>query len=203
MIQKMSVYLPMDRRQALARGDVLPERTTGAALFADISGFTSLTEAMVRFFGKRRGAEELPRQLNRVYDSLIGQVHRYGGSVIGFAGDGITCWFDEADGEASVRATACAFALQEAMAAFATLSLPSAGGITPASLASIPVKLALKVAVASGAACRFLVGNRDIQLLEVIAGQTVARMTTGEHLANKGEVVVDAPTVAQLPQVNV
>ena len=38
-----SVYIPMDRRLALARGEPLPDRTHGAALFADISGFTPLT----------------------------------------------------------------------------------------------------------------------------------------------------------------
>ena len=43
--------------------------------------------------GARRGVEELTRQINRVYDALIGEVERSGGSVIGFAGDAITCWF--------------------------------------------------------------------------------------------------------------
>ena len=33
-------YLPIDRRQALVRDIALPDRATGAALFADISGFT-------------------------------------------------------------------------------------------------------------------------------------------------------------------
>ena len=40
-------YLPIDRRQALARGETLPERTEGAGLFADISGFTALTDALL------------------------------------------------------------------------------------------------------------------------------------------------------------
>ena len=42
------LYLPQDRRLALARQSVLPERTHGAALFADIAGFTPLTEGLVR-----------------------------------------------------------------------------------------------------------------------------------------------------------
>ena len=37
-------YLPMDRRFALAGGYTLADRTHGAALFVDISGFTALTE---------------------------------------------------------------------------------------------------------------------------------------------------------------
>ncbi len=94
-------YIPIDRQLALARKQDLPDRTTGAALFADISGFTPLTEALVRSLGERRGAEELPRQLNLIYDALIAQVHHYGGTVINFSGDAITCWFD---GDHALRA---------------------------------------------------------------------------------------------------
>ena len=77
----LAAYLPADRLHALAGGATLPSRARGTVLFADISGFTPLTEALVRTLGPRRGAEELARQLNEVYDALIAQVDRYGGSV--------------------------------------------------------------------------------------------------------------------------
>src|SRR3954469_4473656 len=93
----LAAYLPQDRRQALARGEPLPEHTHGAALFADIAGFTPLTEALDRALGTRRGAETLARQINAVYKALIAEVDRTGGSVIGFAGDSITCWFAQND----------------------------------------------------------------------------------------------------------
>ena len=38
-------YIARDRRRALAARESMPDRVTGAALFADISGFTPLTEA--------------------------------------------------------------------------------------------------------------------------------------------------------------
>src|SRR5947209_9849298 len=88
--QLLSAYLPMDRRQALARKEALPERTSGSALFADISGFTPLTESLVSALGARFGAEELARYLSLVYDALIAEVDRYHGSVIDFSGDAIT-----------------------------------------------------------------------------------------------------------------
>jgi hypothetical protein len=47
-LQSLAVYVPMDRRHAMAAGRVLPDRQQGAALFADISGFTQLTEPLVR-----------------------------------------------------------------------------------------------------------------------------------------------------------
>src|SRR5438094_735575 len=92
-MEPLSAYIPQDRRRTLASGAALPDRMVGAALFADISGFTPLTEALARALTPRRGAEELTRQLNAVYDALIAEVDRAGGSVIGFAGDAITCWF--------------------------------------------------------------------------------------------------------------
>ena len=49
-----------------------------------------------RSLGPRRGAEELTALLNQVYDALIAEVDCFGGSVMGFCGDAITCWFDEA-----------------------------------------------------------------------------------------------------------
>ena len=93
-----SVYIPIDRRQALLNDDTLPEYNEGAALFADISGFTPLTEALGLELGPKRGAEELTAQLNRVYTALVQEVHRYGGSILSFSGDAITCWFNEDDG---------------------------------------------------------------------------------------------------------
>src|SRR3954464_2427455 len=93
--QALAHYLPPDRLMSLARGETLPDRASGSALFADISGFTKMTERMTQTVGVRRGIEELTRQINRVYDVLIGGVEQYDGSVINFAGDAITCWFDE------------------------------------------------------------------------------------------------------------
>lgn len=194
MAHALSVYIPMDRRHALARGVALPERAVGAALFADISGFTPLTEALTRALGPQQGAEELPHYLNQVYDALIAEVDRYGGSVISFAGDAITCWFADSDpwregsAPASWRATTCAMAIQRAMARFAAVAVPG----------QPPVTLAVKVAVASGPARRFLVGQPDIQLIDVLAGQTLARMAAAEQRAGRGEVVVDAQTRACL-----
>jgi adenylate cyclase len=184
-MDSLLAYIPVDRRQALVRGVELPDRTEGAALFADISGFTPLTEALVRELGPARGAEELTKHLNRVYDSLINQLHCYGGSVIGFSGDAITCWLD---GDSGLRATACGLAMQMAMEQFSAVT------ITPQK--SVP--LAMKAAVAVGEVRRFLVGNPEIQVIEVIAGKTLDYLALAEHQANRGEVVLDSSATSRL-----
>ncbi len=182
--ETVAVYLPMDRRHALAEGGTLPERTRGAALFADIFGSTSLTEALARELGFQRGAEELTRQLNRIYGALIDEVHHYGGSVINFSGDSITCWFNSDNG---LRTTACALAMQAAMQQFAIITTP----------AGTTISLVIKVAVVAGPARRFLVGDPQIQNIEVLAGRTLDELALVEHQARRGEVVVQAAIVAE------
>jgi class 3 adenylate cyclase len=175
----------MDRRQALAKGLPLPDRAEGAAVFADISGFTSLTEALARDLGPQRGAEELTYHLSRVYDALICELDRYGGSVIGFAGDAITCWLDGDDG---LRATACALDMHRAMERFSSVALPSGG----------TVSLGMKVAVATGNARRFLVGDPALQVRDVLAGSILDRLAAAEHEARRGEILLDPDTTDHL-----
>jgi len=192
-------FLPVDRRWALVAGRSLPDRARGAALFADISGFTPLTAALAAELGPQRGAEELTRHLNRAYTALIAQVHRHGGSVIFFSGDAITCWFDEAlpialptgiISPAAVRALACAHALQDEIARMEAIETPG-GSI---------IRFALKVAVTAGDARRFLVGNPEHYLLEVLAGNTVDRLARAEKLAGRGEVIAPVQLISTLPR---
>ncbi len=192
-LQSLAVYVPMDRRHAMAAGNVLPDRQRGAALFADISGFTQLTEALVRELGAQRGAETLTIYLNLVYDAVIDEVHRFGGSVVAFAGDAITCWFDGAQGaqgghDASLAAAGAALAMQETMHRFGALKTP----------AGSTVALSIKAAVATGTVRRFAVGDPDIRLLDALAGETLDRLARAEHHAAKGEVIVDELTARLL-----
>ena len=204
-MESLSAYIPEDRRIALAQGMELPENALGAALFADVSGFTPLTEALLESLGPQRGAEELSRWLNLIYDALIAEIQRYQGSVITFSGDSITCWFDNqrsltedlqpavtpakhASRAASLGAAACALAMQQAMQKFNRVDVPGGGAVS----------LAIKIAVAAGAVRRFIVGDPKIQLIDIMAGKTLDRLIAAEQQALKGEVVLDERAAAAL-----
>lgn len=184
----LRAYLPEDRVHALAHGRNLPDRLDGAALFADISGFTPLTEALHDTLGARVGSEVLSDTLNRIYSALIIQIHAYRGSVLGFAGDAITCWFDATNGPAVPRAAACALAMQRVMADSVHLSLPAGRRVT----------LALKVALACGPVRRFVVGDPAIQTLDLLGGAPLVRVAAAEHQASAGEVILDEASVTAL-----
>nr|MDP9495115.1 hypothetical protein [Actinomycetota bacterium] len=154
-----AVYLPMDRRRELAGLGPLPARSSGAALFADISGFTHLTEVLSRTLGAKRGAEELSQLLNQVFGPVTTAIHRHGGSVISFGGDSITCWFDGDDG---AGATAAALDLLSFIQSFREQE------------ADGPARdIDIKVAVASGLARRIRVGRAEHSYMDVLAGEVV------------------------------
>jgi len=193
--QAALVYIPVEWRYALAHGTTLPEQAKGATLFADISGFTLLTEAFTQELGTRRGAEELSTYLNSVYDALLTAVNRYGGSVIGFAGDSVTCWFDDnmpsaTPDTATLRASACALAMQSIMENYSSVSVQGRA----------PYQLGLKISIAAGPIKRVLVGDPEIQRFAVLCGRTMERMADAQAMAVSGDILIDQMTAAILGQ---
>lgn len=195
MFSVLSSYLPLDRVASLIEGKTLPTQTSGAALFADISGFTPLTEALVNRLGPKRGAEALTHQLNLIYDVLVNRVHEFGGHVLTFSGDAMTCWFDQHPpnwagmaypASPIERAVWCGLHMQTDMRAFTQVNVPP----------DLFVQLGMKVAIAAGPAQRFAVGNPKIQRIDVLAGATLQHMAAVEHLAERGEVLIAAEAAA-------
>ncbi len=176
--ESAAAWVPMDRRAALVEGRDLPEDVEGCALLADIAGFTPLAEAFTQALGVERGAEELTREVNRVLALLTDEVHRYRGSVVGFGGDAITCWFD---GDAAARAVACAFAMQRRLQTLEAVTAP--GGVE--------VSLGVKVAVALGPGRRLLAGDPATQVVETLGGTVMHELSAALRHAQRGEVIVN------------
>ena len=156
LVPSYGAYLPLDRRLELAGFGEVPTLSTGAALFADISGFTALTEELGRTLGARRGAEELSALLNRVFGSVTAAIDNQGGSIISFGGDSVIAWFADDDGW---RATAVGLELVRILQEFRDIEQGPAGSLD------------IKVAVAVGSARRMRVGRAThsyMDLLEVL-----------------------------------
>ncbi|MBF4765508.1 AAA family ATPase [Nocardioides islandensis] len=178
-------YIPGDRRRALARGEELPGRSRGSAVFVDISGFTPLTEALARELGGRRGAEVLSATLDRIFSALMEPLHVWSGSVVYFSGDAVTAWIDEDDG---TRAVECGLVMQQVMQQVGVVQTP--GGI--------PITLGVKIAVAVGEVHRFVVGDPRVQLIDVMAGTLMDSLAAAEQQSRPGEVVLDAGAIASV-----
>ena len=182
-VEGLATYLAIDRLHAIASGADLPDRMTGSALLADISGFTPLTEALVGSLGPQRGAEELAKLVNEIYTDLVSRVRHFGGSVVCFIGDALIACYPEDTG---LRALACALQMQRAMERFRAFPAPHGGRVS----------LAMKAAVTIGPMRRFLIGAPASRRVDVLAGATIDRLTEAEHAAQRGEVIA-SPEVAR------
>ena len=176
-----SSYIPTDRRLAMSRDEIVPIEASGTVLFADISGFTPLTEALALAYGPLRGADELTRHLNDVYGALIARVNDYGGSVIGFSGDAITCWFGGDFEDTLLYAVAAGLAMQNDVAEFGAIPIAQGSSVT----------LAIKTSIVAGRVRRFVVGDPQIQLIDVLVGDTLTRMAAMVELVQKGDLLLD------------
>jgi class 3 adenylate cyclase len=70
------------------------EWLSGTVLFADVSGFTPMSETLSVLGAE--GAELLTGILNRYFAAMIGIVGAHGGQVMKFGGDALQCFFPEA-----------------------------------------------------------------------------------------------------------
>ncbi|HSH02364.1 MAG TPA: AAA family ATPase [Anaerolineae bacterium] len=189
--QALAPFIPMAWRQAIALGQDLSTATTGTALFADISGFTPLTTALLEQLGSDRGPEELTTYLNQIYTTLISHVHNHRGSVIGFSGDAILCWFATSEtitfDHTILLATTSAWHMQAAMQQLNH----------PMNLPPSAPPLAIKIAVTAGSAHRFLVGSPQTQRLPLVAGHVIDRTAHAEKSLQADEIAIGAEILSQ------
>ncbi|MDQ3004071.1 MAG: adenylate/guanylate cyclase domain-containing protein, partial [Chloroflexota bacterium] len=92
MLENINSYVPVIIRQRLANSPEplnAPEYQSlqAGVLLADISGFTRLTEELVR--GGPRGVEKVSTALNDYFGRWIDIITQYGGDVVKFAGDAL------------------------------------------------------------------------------------------------------------------
>ena len=156
------------------------ERFPAAVLFADVSGFTPLTEALAQKGAE--GPEELTRLLNGYFSRMIALIEAEGGEVVKFSGDAVTVIFpakSEALAVATRRAAQAAEAMQVAMAEFTTLET-SVGLIA----------LGMKIGIGAGQILAAQVGGLNGRWEYVIAGDPLRQVAEAEHQARQGDVIL-------------
>ena len=173
------------RREARAVDSPSKEDFRAAILFADISGFTPLTEA----FASRgpEGAEALTRLLNDYFGRMCEIVFDHGGDVLKFAGDALLAtWRPEAEGSSAsdvcARAVSCAKGLQDGLAGYTADGHP----------------LSLRTAVGFGSASVVHVGGQFGRWEFAIAGGALNQVGRIGDLADPGDVLVSTEVFARL-----
>lgn len=146
-------------------------------LFADLLGYTGLTESYSR--RGPDGVEQLKDALNDFFDGLEIAIEKAGGDIISFAGDSLLAMFpsEPEDSEASfaLRAATCGLAAQRVLT-----SNDSTCGMG----------LQMRIGVEAGDIVLATVGGVEGRWEYIAVGDAVAHVGTVMQLAGPGDVVV-------------
>jgi class 3 adenylate cyclase/tetratricopeptide (TPR) repeat protein len=161
------------------------EEFHAAVLFADISGFTLLTERLAET--GPTGVESLAHILNEYFGQLIDIIHEYGGDVVKFAGDAVIAVWNIAsdDGDAAsptradqwqwtMRAAECALRVREKLTNYKAED----------------ANLYLKLAVSMGSITAAHVGGVFNRWEFLLTGNPLVEVGIANTLAKAGEILV-------------
>jgi class 3 adenylate cyclase/tetratricopeptide (TPR) repeat protein len=183
----LCLYIPTNLRDWVQQnptpGTTHGEMLAGTILFADVSGFTALTEHLS---GQGQwGVEEMIEQvINPYLKSMLEVLGRFGGDLLKFAGDAVLAYFPAARREhlAPTWAVRAALSMQEEMRRFE--NIPIAGE---------QFTLRMKVGIESG---RFLAASVGTprRMEYVVMGRPVRGAMWAESSAGPKQVVVGPET---------
>ncbi len=157
-------------------------RIRGSLVFADISGFTALTERLA--VRGKAGAEEMGDLLNAIFERLLSAAYDHGANLIKWGGDAVLLLFED-EHHAEHAAQAC-WGMQEVMRASGRVE--TSRGV---------VRLGMSIGMHTGEIDFLLVGDRHREL--VVAGPTATMTAHMEKIAERGQVVLSPAAAAALP----
>ena len=162
-----------------------PERVwrvvDGTMVFADISGFTALSERLAA--RGRIGTEELVETLSKVFGGMLDVADSHGGQLLKFGGDALLLLFTGPDHAHHAASAAVEMRREVRRAA----EVPTSVG---------RVRLSISIGVHSGGFHLFLVGDDPRQL--VVLGPDTSHVICCENAAEAGQIVVSDIAAAYL-----
>jgi len=153
----------------------------GTLLFADISGFTPLSERLAR--RGRVGAEDLVTIINSCFAGLLEVAYGQGGSLLKFGGDALLLFFSGP--EDASRAASAAWQMRERLRAF---------GRNPPIVGS--PRLRMSIGIHSDRFQFFLVGGSHREL--IVTGPGATQTVACEAAAEASEILISQKTAALL-----
>ena len=176
----LSGYIPaLASRRLVGRQEPLRapegERLAAVVLFADISGFTALTERLAGTGPS--GVEELTELLNGCFGDLVQLVADHGGDVVKFAGDALLgLWPADEDLPAlTAQAASCALTMQR---------------ILHANELAAGTLLSIRIGIGAGPLTAAHLGGERGRWEFVVGGPAVIQACAAEQLARPGDVVL-------------
>ena len=164
------------------------ESFPAAVMYADITGFTALTEQLegILHAGQGAGAEAVTRTINAYFEQFIDILHAHGGDIAKFTGDGVLAvWATETNlpavqiastlRDAVRRASQCGLAVQRALENYQT---------------SEATPLSMRIGIGAGDVYIAHLGGVFNRWEVLVGGDPVLQSHTAENKARPGEVIL-------------
>lgn len=170
------------------------EPLQAAVLFADISGFTALTERLAQ--QGPGGAETLTQILNDYFGHLIDLIQAHGGDVVKFAGDALIALFPAFDDTGHTKAEL----LPNVIRLAAQCSLTAQQHLNNYQAAD-DIRLSLKLAIGAGQVTTMHLGGAFNRWEFLITGESLTQVAQAEGYALPGDIVLSPEAWALIKDV--
>ncbi|MEE8392646.1 MAG: adenylate/guanylate cyclase domain-containing protein, partial [Anaerolineae bacterium] len=181
LLDVVITYLPRHLVQTELATDDVPSIggafLDGALLFADISGFTAMSEQLSTL-GKE-GAEQITSLVNRYFSAMLQVLFAYGGDLFKFGGDALLAFFPTEIG-GSRSALQAAWSMQKAMMGFRHVET---------SLGTFPLQM--KIGLHAGSVFAARVGTAAEREF-IVTGPVVNATAKAEELASAGQILISS-----------
>jgi len=177
-LDKPQSYIPQNLAEKIlaTRSSIEGERKRVSVLFADVSGFTALSERM--------DPEEVRALMNRCFEIIIVEVHRFEGIINQFTGDGAMALFGAplALEDHPYRAVNAALAIQRSLNKYGNELKKEKG-----------IDLKMRIGINTGLVVVGSIGS-DLRMDYTAMGDTTNLASRLETLAEPGTVLVSEST---------
>ncbi len=163
--------------QKLSGGEFLD----GALLFADVSGFTAMSEKLSTL--GREGAEQVTEIINRYFSAMLKIILTHEGDLFKFGGDALLVYFPR-----SLEALEVAHDMQQAMTDFAQVKT---------TLGTFPLQM--KIGLNYGSIFTARLGT-ETQRQFVVTGSAVNATAHAESIASAGQIIITPQLHASLQE---
>jgi class 3 adenylate cyclase len=192
--QAVSSFLPqyIAENERLYVEDYVDLRS-GTFMFADVSGFTALSETLQRV-GGREGIEILTEIINDFFARMLEILAKSNGQLLKFAGDALLIFFPAMEGaDEAPLAIRTGLRMQREMAAqFQPIGSPALREL----LGEHGLQLTMSIGICRGKLFESVVGN-DIQRDHIIQGDLPGQAMNAEGAGERDDVIITAGLQAE------